>query len=344
MPKLYGFGMGITLELTFNATSRRALRAWALMKKRNPQMSRNFGLGTRHLASAGRLALAAVQRAGGMSYSSVDTHADRWSLFAAWSKENGVGRMEGITPEMVARYGRELADAVRDGDMAVSTAQNRISSINTVMHSVTTWHSVRPVHDCHIPERDSVRHDAPPGHDQAHQATAALWNAGQDRCGAVADLCHSLGLRSKEASLLDCSKALEEAEERGMVTISEGTKGGLEREVPITLEAFAALQAAAEVQGEGRNLMPEGTSWAEWRDGELREGRELLQEHGVDGFHELRAAWACERYEELVGHPAPCAGGEIEDREADEAAREEIAAELGHGRTDVCAAYIGGRR
>ena len=56
-----------------------------------------------------------------------------------------------------------------------------------------------------------------------------------------------------------------------------------------------------------------------------------------------RAAYACERYETLTGHPAPVLGGVITDRDQDREARERISAELGHGRIDVVSEYIGGR-
>lgn len=40
----------------------------------------------------------------------------------------------------------------------------------------------------------------------------------------------------------------------------------------------------------------------------VRPARGILQKYGVKGFHELRAAYACERYEEITGHPAPIDG------------------------------------
>jgi len=73
--------------------------------------------------------------------------------------------------------------------------------------------------------------------------------------------------------------------------------------------------------------------------------RETLHAHGLKGFHELRAAYACERYEQLTGHAAPVNGGHCYriDRDLDEQARQQISLELGHNRIDVVSAYIGGR-
>jgi hypothetical protein len=43
----------------------------------------------------------------------------------------------------------------------------------------------------------------------------------------------------------------------------------------------------------------------------VRPARDILHEHGLKGFHELRAAYACERYEQLTGFPAPVNGGRV---------------------------------
>ncbi|HHJ1707606.1 TPA: integrase, partial [Pseudomonas aeruginosa] len=77
----------------------------------------------------------------------------------------------------------------------------------------------------------------------------------------------------------------------------------------------------------------------------IRPARDVLHAHNLKGFHELRAAYACERYEQITHHPAPINGGLCcqADRNLDREARRQISYELGHGRIDVVAAYIGGR-
>jgi len=85
--------------------------------------------------------------------------------------------------------------------------------------------------------------------------------------------------------------------------------------------------------------MPPDLNWKQWRQGELRTVREA-----VGGLHELRSAYACERYEAITGHAAPCAGGQILDKDVDYGARLVISEELGHGRTDVVSEYVGGRK
>ena len=69
-------------------------------------------------------------------------------------------------------------------------------------------------------------------------------------------------------------------------------------------------------------------------------------EDGLDGNHGLRHAYALDRYEDITGRKAPAAGGPPRqtlkgaERRTDAAARIQISGELGHGRMDVCRAYL----
>ena len=69
-----------------------------------------------------------------------------------------------------------------------------------------------------------------------------------------------------------------------------------------------------------------------------------LKKNGVAGYHELRAAYAAERYADLTGYNAPVNGGKIEDKEVDFDSRLKISNELGHGRAEVLNAYVGGKK
>ena len=311
-------------------------------------MSRNFGLGSRDMGTAGQYALNNSARDGAVSFSTAATNGDRWQSFADWAKEEGVKKMENVTAELVKEYGKELAEKVNSGEMAAATAQNYVSAINSVMAIATQgdWKSVSPTKDCSISERSHVRQDAPGALDRTAYSRAldAVRAEVGERAAAVVELARELGLRSKEASLLDARGALAEAREHGAVTVDAGTKGGREREVPITSPAqVEALQRAATAQGADRSMIPADQSWSQWREGELREARELVQAATGGGLHDLRAAYACERYESLAGHAAPCTGAAIQDKDRDAAARMAVAEELGHNRADVTSEYVGGR-
>jgi len=243
--------------------------------------------------------------------------------FCGWAKEQGVRDMRDIQPEHVAAY----AAAMREQGLAVSTAQNRVSTINVIMGYAREghWQTVSP-REAVGEARSQVRTDAPATLDRGSYTAAAdaLRAAGLERSAAVLGLARELGVRSEEAAKADLPRLLREADTRGAVNIQDGTKGGRDapRWVPVTDAGRAALQAAAAVSPDG--------------------SRKILHEHGVRGYHDARAAYACERYAALTGHQAPAAAGErAAPRDLDRAARETIAHELGHGRADVCRAYVG---
>ena len=75
-------------------------------------------------------------------------------------------------------------------------------------------------------------------------------------------------------------------------------------------------------------------------------GRAALKRTGIKNYHDLRAAYAADRYFEETGHLAPCNnnGRRTTERSIDLQAREIIAEELGHGRTDVLVSYVGSRK
>ncbi|MEE4719384.1 hypothetical protein V2K69_25520, partial [Pseudomonas alliivorans] len=108
-----------------------------------------------------------------------------------------------------------------------------------------------------------------------------------------------------------------------------------------------ALGFARQVSPAGsRNLIAPDESYLNLLQQIIRPARDILHAHNLKGFHELRAAYACERYEQITQHRAPINGGQccLVDRRLDREARRQISYELGHGRIDVVAAYIGGRR
>lgn len=309
-------------------------------------MSRNYGLGSRDMASAARIALDRAAQRGELSFSSVATLTERFSQFVNAVRAQGIGRLERISPELVQAYGQHLSTQVQRSELSPAYAQNLVSAINTVMHLVCDWSTVSPTKACGIAQRCAVRDTPPLGVDRTllERSFDQLRGNDQLRAAAVADLARELGLRSKEAALLNVHKALQEARDSGQVTIIDGTKGGRGRTVPVLQEQqLSALANAAIQQGVGRSLIPVEQNWKQFRENTLRQGRIPLQQVGITGYHDLRAAYACDRYQQITGSPAPVITGGIVDKHLDRLAREQISSELGHGRIDVVSEYIGGR-
>ena len=101
-------------------------------------------------------------------------------------------------------------------------------------------------------------------------------------------------------------------------------------------------------------MIPADQTYASFQAESYRE----LREAGGKGFHGERHSYAQERYEAITGAPAPVVEGWGRDerferladalgvsvdkaKAIDQEARQQVAEELGHGRTEVTNAYLG---
>jgi integrase len=316
---------------------------------------RNFGHG-RQLNYAGPQAL--KDMFGGGHYGTVKAHCDRWLAFVKWCRSEqgpGINDSRLIDRKMLADYATYLRDQVRRGDLAVSTAQNRLSSVNRTMAALRGDQYVKlpsPSKALGM-QRTSVRHSVPQGQDreQVKQIVEALCNLHQIRAAAIVLLARATGMRLREAILADLPRLSREARHLGKINIQEGTKGGragasAPRWIVVDDYVRKALEFAEQVSpASSRNLLAPHESYLNLLQKIIRPARDMLHAHNLKGFHELRAAYACERYDQITQHRAPINGGQCcqIDRNLDREARRQISYELGHGRIDVVAAYVGGR-
>lgn len=326
------------------------------MARVGKRAGRNFGFG-RQLSYAGPQALKDLFGDG--HFATVKAHSDRWQDFVNWCRSEEGPRLNDarqIDREILMRYAAYMRQQVDQGNVGIATAQNRLSSVNRTMAALRGDQYVK------IPspskalgmQRSSVRGEAPQGQDRAQieLIARALSERGQQRVTAIVHLARETGMRLREAILVDLPRLKREAGQLGKINIQDGTKGGRSgasapRWIAVTDQIRGALDRAWEASPSGsRNLLAPNESYKEFMQSVVRPARDLLHEHGLKGFHELRAAYACERYEQLIGVPAPVNGGRVhqEDRALDQRARKQISHELGHNRIDVVSAYIGGRR
>ena len=149
------------------------------------------------------------------------------------------------------------------------------------------------------------------------------------------------GLRRKEALMIQPAWA-----DRGnrIVLHNSWTKGGRQREIPITTPVQRqALDHAKAVAGNG-SLIPASLSYKGYRDGLWQNACRSI---GLTGTHGFRHAYAQDRYEALAGFPCPVRGGPkrdgmtAEQLQLDEWARSRVSSELGHGRLRVTNWYLG---
>lgn len=151
-------------------------------------------------------------------------------------------------------------------------------------------------------------------------------------------------MRLREAILADLPRLKREAEHYGKINIQNGTKGGragasAPRWITVNDHIRGALAFAHHVSPDGsHNLLAPNESYLDFQRGIVRPARDILHQYSLKGFHELRAAYACERYEQITHHPAPVNGGHCcqLDQHLDKDARVKISYELRHGVSAWC--------
>ncbi|WP_338474131.1 integrase domain-containing protein [Pseudomonas sp. MS646] len=316
---------------------------------------RNFGYG-RQLSYAGPQALRDLF--GGGHYGTVKAHSERWQAFVRWCRsEDGPGFNDArqINWQTLLDYAGHLRQQVEQGELAIATAQNRLSSVNRTMAALRgdQYVKVQSPSKALGMQRTTVRTAAPQGQDreQVKRIVEALYEHQLPRAAAIVQLARATGMRLREAILADLPRLKREAEHYGKINIQDGTKGGRSgasapRWIAVDDHIRDALGFAKQVSPTGsRNLLAPNESYLDFQREIVRPARDILRKHNLKGFHELRAAYACERYKQITHHLAPVNGGGCRrlDPRLDREARLQISYELGHGRIDVVSAYIGGR-
>lgn len=311
---------------------------------------RNHGLRSRDIASALKNAL--IER--GQSYKSVATNASHLRDFSQNLKDQGIKDLRKLERTHVQNYAENLRISVERGEISPSTAQNRLSAVNVSLEQARQNKDlhVSGVRDANLQSRTHVA-----AHDKSLplESHRAICDAVSDRLSAQMNLQRELGLRFKESCLLNARAALAEAQKNGSVTISDGTKGGRSRSVPISQPGqIAALERGASIQGMERSLVPATQRFSEYQ----RAAYEEISKHGIS-FHSERHAFANDRFSILTGLDSPvrfdtasylswegyaCKTLQISSEELKlmvDSARLQLSEELGHGRIQVTSAYLG---
>ncbi|MGP9468727.1 integrase domain-containing protein [Halomonas sp. TP35] len=312
---------------------------------------RNFGYG-KQMEYAAKAALR--DHYGQGHHGTVAAHASRWSSFATWAREQGIRDIaKADSRELATAYAQYVEGQVEAGELSVATAQNRISTVNTVFAALRGDRYVQISPREYAGQRSNVRTEEPAALDASRVQNAgdALRETGLPRAAAVLELARAFGVRREEAIKADLSRWSREAARHGAINIQEGTKGGrnADRWIPVGDAQRQVLENALAARPEdSRNLIAPHESYAQLaisRGGEIAQARAVLQQHSLPGYHDARAAYACERYEQITSYPAPAVNGKrLAPKALDHLARTTISSELGHGRVDVLVSYVGSSR
>lgn len=311
---------------------------------------RNFGLRSRNPTRA----LITAYRLKGNGYGANETVKTALAHFTEHIKEQfGIKDLRYIQREHVVSYALSLNERFENGDISASTAQNYLSPVNVALENarLDNFCRVEGVRDVGLPTRTGIAKKDKSASQAQHNY--AVEHA-PERLRAQLELQRQLGLRFKESCLIDAREALKQVGKYNKVTIENGTKGGRERDIPITsYHQFEALKRAAEIQACDRSLVPSNQTWAQYQSQSYRNIKHI----GIH-FHQERHHYANTRYEEIVGCLSPVKSKiehtkhighlahelcitKTEAALFDKKARQTIAEELGHSRISITNNYLG---
>ena len=133
----------------------------------------------------------------------------------------GINDARQIDRKILADYAAYLRDVVRRGDLAVSTAQNRLSSVNRTMAALRGDQCVKLSSPSKVlgMQRTGVRQSVPQGQDreQVKQIVDVLCSHHQQRAAAIVLLARATGMRLREAILADLPRLSREANDLGRI-------------------------------------------------------------------------------------------------------------------------------
>jgi hypothetical protein len=314
--------------------------------------SKNFGFGN-HAEYASKVALKI--HFGGGHHATVKAHLERGRLFYDWLyEEHKIRDLREVTNPLFSEYAMYLKMLLNEEEISIATATNRISSVNVVLQVMREDKQIyiNKISDTLGEKRSYIRRSMPDGMNllQVLHLHKELIANGFSRSAAIVLLARSTGMRLRECILADLPRLTREAV-NNRINIQDGCKGGRSgafapRWISVTDQILYALDYARQVSPAGsRNILAPDETYIQFLRREINPSRPLMKNHGVKGLHEFRAAFACDRYKDLVGTAAPVfpypERADSQDRDAVRAARQIISRELGHERLEVCNSYLG---
>jgi len=267
------------------------------------------------------------------------TQADRGhilDLVANQLHEMGVRglRAQGFKPRHVQLLvSRWLAEKLAPG-----TIKNRMSQLRWLAQKIGKDNIVERTNAAYgIPDRVYVTN------------ISKARELGREQLDAIRTPCARMSLRlqaafglRREASI----KIVPARADRGdtLVLKASWNKGGREIRIPIRTPEQRQLLDEAKVLAKGKSLVAPG--YTTYRD-YLQHFRYECGRVGIHAFHGHRHLYAQTRYQEMTGWACPARGGPRsrqlakQQKAIDREARETISHEMGHGREQITAVYLG---
>jgi site-specific recombinase XerD len=322
-------------------------------QRRSDEMTRDHGAGGKPGGATGgwKASLAAVLKAHNgarhdgavASFATQDKRAD--VLYAGFRRLRELNfRMETV----MSLRGKHIEALAKDWEarrLSASTLQNNLSIFRTFAEWIGKAGMVRGIEHylgSGMAARSSIARDDKTWSGRGVDFTAKVDEVRQKdvRVALQLELQLAFGLRAREAMQLRPYLA----DKGTYLSVTHGTKGGRDRVEPIrTAEQRALLdRAKAFCATLSSSTSDPCRKLSQWKNHYYQVVRScgITRKDGIIS-HGLRHQYANERYRELTGADSPVRRGAAVDREADHAAREVVAKELGHSRADVTTHYLG---
>jgi integrase len=323
---------------------------WPEQQRRSDDMTRKHAAGGK-AAGGWKASLAAVLKEHNgarhdgavASFATQDKRAD--VLYAGFKRLRELNfRMETV----MSLRGKHIEALAKDWEarrLSASTLQNNLSIFRTLAEWIGKAGMVRSIEHylgSGTAARSSIAHEDKSWSGKGVDVAAKIEQVRQkdQRVALQLELQLAFGLRAREAMQLRPHLA----DKGTYLSITHGTKGGRDRVEPIrTAEQRALLERAKTFCATpSSSTSYPSRKLSQWKNHYYQVVRwcGITRKDGITG-HGLRHEYANERYRELSGVNSPVRGGATVDREADHAAREVVAEELGHSRVEVTAYYLG---
>jgi hypothetical protein len=266
------------------------------------------------------------------------TQADRermLALFANQLHEMGYRHMR--ADSLKPKHVEALLERWKAEELSAATIKNRLAVLRWWAEKIGKENVVARENDAYAVERRHFVTNQDKGKDldpaQVEQVASA-------HVAMSLQLQEAFGLRREESIKIRPTWA----DQGNVLRLKDSwTKGGRYREIPIGTEVQRVVLSEAKRLAAGGSLIPDGLSY---RD-QLKAFRAECKRVGINGVHGLRHRYAQERYRQKAGWECPARGGPTakrltpEQRSIDQRVRLEISLELGHGRTQITAVYLG---
>ena len=280
---------------------------------------------------------------------SVASHATRDKradvLYAGFKLLRELGYKLDTVHSFRGKHMQALAKAWEERGLSASTLQNNLSTFRIFAGWIGKAGMVEPTGRYVTPGAASRTSIATQDRSWSAQnvdiaAKLAEVTAKDARIGLQMALQATFGLRARESMQLRPNVA----DKGSYLALTVGTKGGRDRVVPIDTPEKRELIEKAKTFAASKlaSTSDPNLTLAQAKNHYYHVLRScgITRANGLTS-HGLRHGYANDRYEQISGMPSPVRGGTAPDRETDQAARLEVAEELGHSRESITTHYLG---